>query len=87
MLVLEEVFLGKATFGSDLPISVVAKPSSVEITLPENQTQTSAVGAPVKMNMQSDGQIRQIMWDFGDGNTYTCDFRACTDVTHIYTTP
>lgn len=63
------------------------KPSSVELSLPENPTQVGQIGKPIKMSMQSDGQIRQITWDYGDGNNYNCSFRACSDTMHAYATP
>ncbi len=55
--------------------------------LPENPTQVAKNNTPVKMSMQSDGQIRQISWDYGDGNTFNCAYRSCVDTIHAYPNP
>lgn len=74
----------QSTFEIDTPISVTRKESTVKLTLPSHPTQVAQKNTPVDMEMNSDGPISKISWNFGDGTTFSCDDRSCAQIKHGY---
>lgn len=75
-------------FTLSTPIAVQRKASVVNITIPSHPTQIATVTQPVTFKMDTDWYVKSIVWDFGDGSsTKECDFRACEETTHIFTSP
>lgn len=74
----------QSTFFIDTPISVTRKESTVKLSLPSHPTQVATRNSMVEMEMSSDGPITKISWNFGDGSTFSCNDRSCSNISHIY---
>lgn len=76
------------TFAPSTPISVTRKSTQVSVLSTTHPTQVAKVWDSVWLIMQSDGFVKGIIWDFGDGEEGTsCEDRSCAEVAHTFSKP
>lgn len=66
------------------PVIVKRKEREVKILFDSHPTQSASVNSPVKFSVITDGNIKRVSWDFGDGKVYNCDWRECMSSTTSY---
>lgn len=59
----------------------------IAVRSPSHISQIAGVDEQVSLSLATDGDPRQVLWDFGDGQTFECDSRSCFDTSVTYTTP
>lgn len=53
--------------------------------MPSHPTQVASIGEEVTVNMQTDGLVSNITWDFGDESAeVSCEYRSCAEAKHTY---
>ena len=65
-------------------IDVYKPVNSSRILFPNNLWWSASVWSPVKMILNTSWNVKDILWDFGDGKTYTCENRECLSISHTY---
>lgn len=65
-------------------ISVKKPDTSISISLDDHPAQIARIWEIVSMSIALDWMPKKVYWDFWDGNTLECDWRFCTETTHIY---
>ena len=64
---------------------IVFKPiKTATIIFPNNMWWQVEIWEPLKMQLNTNGAVKHIHWDFGDWNSFDCDGRECTTITHTY---
>lgn len=58
--------------------------NSANITFPNNLWWQMKAGNSLSIELQTSWTIKSIDWDFGDGNTFSCSWRECMNITHTY---
>ena len=54
------------------------------IRVDSHPTQQVRLGDVVKFRLQTDGQIKKVSWNFGQGKSFSCDGRSCLEITTTY---
>lgn len=73
------------TFALDTQISVKRQATTVSLAMPSHPTQVASIGEEVTVNMQTDGLVSNITWDFGDESAeVSCEYRSCAEAKHTY---
>ncbi len=64
---------------------IVYKPvNSVKIYFPNNISRQTSVNSPLKIEINTSGIVKDIHWDFWDGETFSCSGRSCKSISHTY---
>jgi len=71
--------------GSATKKILVFKPiNTATIIFPNNLWWQIQVEEPLHIQLNTSWPIKTINWDFWDGNTFQCEWRECTTITHTY---
>jgi len=64
---------------------IVYKPvNTAKIYFPNNLSRQASVWSPVKIELNTSGIVKDIHWDFGDGNKFSCSGRSCKSISHPF---
>ena len=64
---------------------IVFKPiNSATIVFPDNLWWQIEAWDTLQIQLNTNWAIKSINWDFGDGQTFTCNGRECTQISHTY---
>lgn len=75
------------TFELANPILVKKAPISAAIAINSHPGQIALAGEQVQFSLNTDGNTREIVWDFGIGETIQCDNRTCMNVPMLFYEP
>lgn len=65
-------------------VSVKKQQREATIRIDSHPTQQARTNDIVKMRLMTDGMIKKIMRDFGQGKTFSCENRSCMETTTSY---
>ncbi len=68
-------------------INVKKAPKQIKILSWSHPSQIAKVGDSITFKIQADGGIKKIWWDFGNWDSYSCDYRACDSISITYDNP
>ncbi|HBB04550.1 TPA: hypothetical protein DCZ39_06795 [Patescibacteria group bacterium] len=75
----------QVTISPENDIIVKRANQSLIITIPDYPAQIANVGDNVNFSLPNlNGLLSSITWDFGDGQSFTCNTRSCATTPHIY---
>jgi hypothetical protein len=70
------------------PILVKRATRTLRIVSDTHPGQLAWVSDRIAVRIQTDGAVKHITWDFGDGNPpIECDYRECAETMKAYDTP